>query len=100
MNIVNDLITKLLETPETVNQLRKYFVNRDLAIEIDGKKYQLMTKRDEDEFTKLQNEIKDLKSRLYDLDGALKNVLDVTKRKVTGPEFNQAIEHADRLLGN
>ena len=100
MNILDEIIRKVLETPEVVNQVKKYLVNRDMAIEIDGKRFQIMTKRDDDEFDKMKSEIKDLKSKLYDLEGSLKNGLDVVKRNISGPEFNQAIEHADRLLGN
>jgi hypothetical protein len=76
MNIVNDMIAKLLETPEVINQLKKSLVNRDLAIEIDGVKFQIMKKNTGDEVSKLKQEIRDLKSKLYDIEAASKALLE------------------------
>jgi hypothetical protein len=75
MNIMGELIAKILETPEVVNQIKKSLVNRDLAVEIDGKRFQIMTKRDDDEVDNLKAEIKDLKSKLYDLESSLRDIL-------------------------
>jgi hypothetical protein len=77
MNILSELITKVLETPEVVNQIKKSLVNRDLAIEIDGKKYQIMKKDAGDEIEKLKDELINLKSRLYDIETAAKAFLEV-----------------------
>ena len=70
------MIAKILETPEVINQIKKSLVNRDLAIEIDGKKFQIMKKRDGNEIDNLKTEIKDLKSKLYDLEAAGKALLE------------------------
>lgn len=76
MNIVNDVIMKLLETPEIVSQIKKSFVNRDLVLEIDGNRFQIMRKNSESEIEKLKTELKDLKARLYDLEVAGKALLE------------------------
>ena len=57
MNIIGELVAKILETPEVVNQIKKSLVNRDLAVEIDGKRFQIMQKRDDDEIDNLKSEV-------------------------------------------
>lgn len=76
-NIFNDLILKVTEMPEFADSLRKSLVNRDLAIEIDGKRIQIMRKNKNEEMEKLKDELTRLKARLYDLEAAAKAVLDV-----------------------
>jgi len=75
-NLANDLILKILEMPGVADSLRKSLVNRDVAIEIDGKRYQLMKKRNDEETEKLKVELTRLKSRLYDLEIAAKALLE------------------------
>lgn len=103
MKILSELVDKVLSTPEAAAYIRNMFVNRDLAIEIDGKRYQLTRKRNDDELENSKKELVELKSRLYDLETSLKNVLEVSRRKISGTpdiETRQTFEHADRLLGN
>lgn len=84
MNLLKDMMFKILETPEVVNQLRKSLVNRDLAIEIDGKRFQIMKRNNPDEVEALNEELTDLKSRLYDVETALKDALKVlSKHRIT-----------------
>ena len=98
MNLLKDMLLKVMETPEVVSQLRKSLVNRDLAIEIDGKRFQIMKRRDDDEVEKLQNELTALKSRLYDVENSLVKMLEAVKGTCANSEKTQAIEQAERLL--
>ena len=100
-SLLGDMVMKLLETPEVVNQLRKSLVNRDMAIEIDGKRYQIMKKRDDDEIEKLTKELTGLKSRLYDLESALKEMITTAKVRnlEANPEFKKSFEAAQKLVG-
>lgn len=82
MSIVNDVVMKLLDTPEIITQVREYLVNRDLAVEIDGKRYQIMTKRDLSEIDSLKEEVKELKAKLFDMRSALWNVLEVCDHNI------------------
>lgn len=76
-DLASELLLKALKTPAVAEQVRKSLVNRDISIEIDGKKYQLMRKRNDDELDKLRDELTKLKSRLYDLEVAGKALLEV-----------------------
>lgn len=100
MTIFQEIISKILEMPDVADQIRQSLVNRDLAIEIDGKKYQIMKKRNDKELEDLKKELETLKVRLYDVEGSLRNIIDVHKRNCSGPELSQAWEHAERLMGN
>jgi len=71
MKILNDIVDKVLSTPEAAAYLRKAFINRDLAIEIDGKRYQL-TRRRPDETEK---NVKELKEQRVNVRRALKNLI-------------------------
>lgn len=94
MNILNELITKVLETPEIVNQMKKSLINRDLAIEIDGKRFQIMRKDTNNEVEKLKEELKNLKSRLYDIEYAGKALLE------TVDNYNDEFKKLNDLLYN
>lgn len=94
MNILNELITKVLETPEIVNQMKKSLINRDLAIEIDGKRFQIMRKDTDNEVEKLKEELKNLKSRLYDIEYAGKALLE------TVDNYNDEFKRLNDLLYN
>lgn len=98
-DIANDLLLKLLKTPAVAEQVRKSLVNRDIAITIDGKEYQILKKRpDTDE------ELVSLKARNYDLTQSLKDIVE----SVTGTNgfinadnrnFWDAIKNARKVLG-
>ena len=101
MNILNEMIAKILETPEVINQIKKSLVNRDLAVEIDGKRFQIMKKKNGDEIDNLKDEVKDLKSKLYDLEISAKKVLELSaKTHIDVKGWSKAFERLNNLVWN
>lgn len=99
MNLINEMIIKILETPEVISQIKRSLVNRDLVIEIDGKRFQII-KKQSDSNDSPEAEIRDLKARLYDLVCSLKELLRVVKKNENGLNLNKAIERATITLDN
>ena len=90
MNILNELLDKILSTPEVANQIKKALVNRDLAIEIDGRKYQITTRKP------TEDELDKLKAEIWDLRHALSHIIDAHK---DSPEtISTFIKEAEELL--
>lgn len=94
----DDLLLKLLKTPALAGQVRKYLVNRDVSIKIDGKEYQIMQRQAaaEDELTKLKAEVWDLRQELSKLTSAL---FKFTNNEIGITEVREAAGRARDILG-
>ena len=95
MTIFQEIISKILEMPGVADQIRQSLVNRDLSIEIDGKKYQIMKKRNEKE---LEEQLTKLKSRVYDLEEVLKELLFCREHQFPPEKFDKVYEDATKLM--
>lgn len=94
-DIANDLLLKLLKTPAVAEQVRKSLVNRDIAITIDGREYQILKKQpDTDE------ELMKLKARNYDLTQALTEIVELAVDSDNNSDaFWNAVRNGKKVLG-
>lgn len=86
----SEIITNLLKAPEVAEQLRKFLVNRDISLTIDGNTYQITRKAEE------RDEIKELKSELWDM---RKLLISIAKLKTEDKEVLSLVNKAKELLG-
>lgn len=71
-NAINDLFAKVIDVPELAESLRKYLVNRDLAIEIDGQRFQITKRSPTDE----EKELELLRAQRINLKRAMKELIN------------------------
>lgn len=97
-NVANDLLLKILKTPAVAEQVRKNLVNRDVSITIDGKEYQILSKKaSEDEVDKLKVRVYDLRRQLFSLvmtvTKYMHNEIDVDELDKANTEANYYLNH-------
>ena len=92
--LITTLMEKVLNTPEAIEQLKSALVNRDLAIEIDGKRFQITRRKSDGE------ELGKLKSKVYDLREALNKLLASIPTEVikAGTKVEKEIFAARKIL--
>jgi hypothetical protein len=79
---LNGLFAKVIDAPEIVESLRKYLVNRDLAIEIDGQRFQITKRKPTDE----EKELVVLREQRINLKRALKEVINAVECQRGDPD--------------
>ena len=98
-NALNDLLGKIIDVPELAESLRKYLVNRDLAIEIDGQRFQITKRKPTDE----DKELATLREQRINLKRALKEVIsavECSKNPVDAWAVNAASDARKVLVDN
>ena len=94
MSIISDAVEMMLSTPSIANEIKNVLVNRDLVLEIDGKKYQI-TKRKTDD-----SELDKLKSQMWDLRESLRKIVVAYNENPGSPTVVTLIKSAQALLKN
>jgi len=73
-NSIESVLSTLIKTATSVDQLRKVAINKDISIVIDGKDYPISKKTSDN-----SDELVKLKSRAYDLELSLKDLIQILR---------------------
>jgi len=96
-DLASELLLKVLKTPAVAEQVRKSLVNRDISITIDGKEYQILSKKaSADEVDKLKVQNYDLRQELSALAGA---VVKFVNNEIGITQLREATRKAKDYLG-
>lgn len=96
-DLASELLFKVLKTPAVAEQVRKSLVNRDISVTIDGKEYQILSKKaSEDEVDKLKIQNYDLRQELSSLAEA---VVKFVNNDINITQLREATRKAKDFLG-
>lgn len=96
-DLASEVLFKILKTPAVAEQVRKSLVNRDISLTIDGKEYQILSKKaSEDEVDKLKVQNYDLRQHLFSLAEA---VTKFVHNEIGVTQLREATRKAKDYLG-